>query len=70
MPYGCHNRAPYVASFQAQDGWYDSGPRRKVEIPFRMSQQCEYRKTELGEADKNCAGCGWRTNPTTTKDPK
>ena len=65
MSYGCHNRKPFVSSVPVADGFYLDGytrTPRMVPMPFRMSKECEYRKTSLGEADKNCTGCGWR-NP-------
>ncbi len=70
---GCHNRAPFVEAFQAQDGWKTSlldvlgllfgvEARRMVAIPFRMSPVCNYTKTDLGQTDKGCTGCTWRLN--------
>jgi hypothetical protein len=49
-----------------QDGWTQSKPEassrlpRMVATPFRMSQLCEYRHTDLGKADARCVGCKWR----------
>lgn len=60
MSYGCKNRAPFVEGTEVQDGFYASGPRRKVIVPFRMATDCQYSETELGQADKRCAGCKWK----------
>jgi hypothetical protein len=63
MSYGCHNRAPYMRTIAAQDGWYMDGHTRTprmVPMPFRMSQTCNYTTTELGRADTRCTGCTWR----------
>ena len=56
---GCHNRAPYKQTLQVQDGWVD-GKRNMVTIPFAMSNDCQYRHTELGKADVACNGCRWK----------
>lgn len=63
MSYGCHNRAPYTRSLPAQEGWYMDGytrTPRMAAMPFRMSTDCNYTTTELGQADKGCDGCTWR----------
>lgn len=69
---GCHNRAPYRETSRVQDGstdymTNDAEPPtavyvlpRIVEIPFRMSRECNYTHTELGQRDERCAGCRWR----------
>lgn len=64
---GCHNRADYKPSYWVQDGYYDSEPGmplaripRMVEVPFTMSPDCEYTKSDLGRADVGCVGCKWR----------
>ena len=64
---GCHNRADYKPSYLAQDGYYDSEPGmplaripRMVEVPFSMSPDCGYTKSDLGRADVGCVGCKWR----------
>lgn len=61
---GCHNHSPYRESYPAQDGYYPSEPGmpparipRMVEVPFSMSPDCEYTKSDLGRADVGCAGC-------------
>lgn len=61
--YGCHNRAAYAATLPAQSGWYMDGytrTPRMVAMPFRMSTDCNYTTTDLGQADKGCLGCSWR----------
>ncbi len=66
MTYGCHNREPFRETVMVQDGWTQSKPEassrlpRMVATPFRMSQLCEYRHTDLGKADARCVGCKWR----------
>lgn len=60
---GCHSRAEFRPTMRAQDGWQDVGASRipiMVEVPFRMSMDCRYTHTDLGKADKDCAGCPWR----------
>lgn len=42
MSYGCFNRKPFVKEYQG--------------IPFRMSPDCEYQKTDK-YADPGCVGC-------------
>jgi hypothetical protein len=61
--HGCFNRPAYRTVFPAQDGWWIDGDVRVaklVSMPFRMTFECQYRKTELGIADKMCAGCKWK----------
>lgn len=63
---GCHNRAPYRASFPAQDGWFMDGVTRvprMVSVPFRMAPECQYTTSALGQADAGCTGCRWRKEP-------
>jgi len=31
-----------------------------VSMPFRMSPDCNYTTTALGEKDEKCQGCSWR----------
>ena len=52
----CYHRAPFKASTQLRD------PHGTLvaEFPFRMAHDCQYTKTELGQADKLCHGCRWR----------
>lgn len=67
---GCHNREPYKQSMIVQDGWLDQPINTShttriplmVASPFRMAMDCQYTKTELGQADKRCAGCKWRAD--------
>lgn len=65
---GCHNRADYKPSYWVQDGYYNSEPGmpparipRMVEVPFTMSPDCEYTKSDLGRVDAGCKGCKWRS---------
>lgn len=57
---GCHNRAPLAQTARVQDGWTEDGRRNMVEIPVPMEKGCQYRKTELGQADPRCEGCAER----------
>lgn len=57
MTYGCHNRAPYVEHFPARNGEHRDGTPRSVLIPFRMERDCQFTKTDIGQADPGCAGC-------------
>jgi len=67
MTYGCHNRKPYRAVQPVLDGYIATNvadrfavmPEVKT-IPFRMSLECNYTHTELGQGDPKCAGCSWR----------
>ncbi len=64
----CHSRKPYRATTIVQDGWtppmgslYGGARHPKVVgVPFRMAQDCQYTKSDLGQADKGCIGCPWR----------
>ena len=61
--YGCKNRAPYASAMPVQDGWFMDGytrTPRMVSMPFRMSPDCNYTTTALGEKDEKCQGCSWR----------
>jgi hypothetical protein len=63
MTYGCFDRAPYLTSIPAQNGWFMDGytrTPRMVPMPFRMSKDCNYKTTALGEKDKGCDGCKWK----------
>lgn len=53
---GCFNRAPYKATNDLRD----LNGRVVTSIPFRMAQDCQFTKTELGQADAKCVGCSWR----------
>ena len=61
-PNGCHNREPFKGCFRAQDGWNTDGTAKWLMVPFRMSLDCEYSKSDLGQIDKRCNGCKWRAN--------
>ncbi|MBA4215656.1 MAG: hypothetical protein C0449_21535 [Polaromonas sp.] len=59
-PHACHDRQPFRTSQPMQAGWYLDGRTRTprlVAVPFRMSPDCNYTRTELGQADERCAGC-------------
>lgn len=65
---GCYNRAPLRPAMPVQNGWRPSGSSREpvmVWIPNRMTMDCQYTHTELGQADPRCLGCEHRTD-----DPK
>lgn len=51
--YGCHNRAPFVTHYKATGG--------KDWIPAFGKTDCQFTLTPLGQADKRCDGCKWRT---------
>lgn len=53
MSYGCHNRAPYKEHVVLD---------ANRSFPFRMSPDCNYTHTELGQKDPHCKGCKWRSN--------
>ena len=54
--HGCFNRAPFKPTTELRDhhGTLVSS------WPFRMAPDCQYTKSELGQADKLCHGCKWR----------
>lgn len=62
---GCFNRPPFAPTqtigreLVLQDGALVSRP---VEIPnfSAANPSCQYTKSDLGQADKGCHGCGWR----------
>jgi len=63
VSYACKDRAPFMRTIAAQDGWFMDGytrTPRMVPMPFRMAQTCQYTHSDLGGADKRCAGCTWR----------
>lgn len=60
MTNGCHNRPAYRTGVVVQDGWYMDGYTRvpkMVQVPFKMSHECQYTKSDLGKADPACQGC-------------
>lgn len=67
-PYACHNRKPFKAITQVQDGsnlvrstsGYVTREPIIVEAPFRMAPDCQYTHTDLGQADARCVGCKHR----------
>lgn len=65
--YGCHNRKPYKSHLSVKDGYvfFQSGQNvaassKIIAIPFKMSESCNYTKTELGRVDEKCNGCKWK----------
>lgn len=66
MTYGCHNRPPFRSVLPVQDGYFLDGVTRvprMIAVPFRMSKDCQYTHTSLGQADQGCAGCKHRHTP-------
>lgn len=62
MTYGCFDRGEYVTESSVQDGWNEDGTRKVIQIPFKMTRDCQYTFTELGQKDHGCVGCKWRHN--------
>ena len=62
MAYQCKDRAPFAESVEMIDGWENAWLPHRIDVPFRMSPDCEYSKSDLGAADKQCEGCRWRAN--------
>jgi hypothetical protein len=61
--YACFNRPNYRNMLVVQDGWFMDGHTRvakMVPTPFRMSPECNYTRTSLGQVDERCAGCKHR----------
>lgn len=69
MTYGCFNRAPFKPVTVVPDGNHavrhyelpktDNAimwPKLRA-IPFRMTPDCQYTKTTLGQRDPGCVGC-------------
>lgn len=54
---GCHNRPPFKPTTELRE---IGGYRIINVIPFRMSPDCQYTKSELGQADQRCNGCKHR----------
>lgn len=72
MTYGCFNRKPFKPVTVVRDGHHvvqpvqlrtpDSDRTLTVwpelrAIPFRMTPDCQYTKTTLGQRDPGCVGC-------------
>ncbi len=55
-PNGCHNRAPFKDAVELRD----HHGRLVESFPFRMATDCQYTKSDLGQADTLCQGCRWR----------
>ena len=53
---GCHNRAPFKDAVELRD----HHGRLVESFPFRMATDCQYTKSDLGQADTLCQGCRWR----------
>lgn len=55
--YGCWNREPF-ATYQISHG-VDSqtGQIIRTEVQNRMTPDCQFTKTALGQVDAKCAGC-------------
>lgn len=67
-PYGCKDHAPFADSTKVQDGFGWMVGRvfrvpKMVDVPFRMSKECNYRHSDLGKSDKRCDGCAHRGDP-------
>lgn len=61
--YGCYNRLEYRKMLPVQDGWWLDGQTRVAKMvasPFRMTAECQYTRTALGQTDSKCAGCKHR----------
>lgn len=68
----CFNRAPFKPEMTVQDGYTHRAVQvgellavertpRLVDVPFRMSQACEYSTDDMvGKKDAGCIGCRWR----------
>lgn len=52
-PYGCHNRKPFAPHY-LPTGALDL-PQYRIKNAF--TQECQYRKTDLGKSDPGCIGC-------------
>lgn len=61
-PYQCHNRAPFKKDqvLYHMYSYLRVVQFRTTVIPFRMSTDCQYTKTHLGQIDPGCTGCKWR----------
>jgi hypothetical protein len=57
--HGCHNRSPFKPFLYVKNGINIMGGYQMDKVPFRMSPNCEYTKTELGQKDQSCTGCKW-----------
>ena len=60
--YGCFNRADYLPSYPALDGWVkvwsgNTVVARMKDIEFTASPGCNYTITGLGRVDPRCEGC-------------
>ncbi len=62
---GCHNREPFKDGQVLHGISSTTGQPVRVFIANRMNPNCQYTKTELGQADKGCTGCKWRKDLST-----
>jgi len=66
MTYGCKNRAPFPSLIPIPAVYHlnVSGHRVLAEAdemrPYPFARDCQYTKTDLGQADKGCNDCTWR----------
>lgn len=65
--YGCHNREPLRDEAVVRSGWIkfrETLTPVRVRIPDEMSKDCQYTKSDLGQADAKCDGCKHRAGRT------
>ena len=53
---GCHNRAPYKPATELRD----HHGTLVAAWPHSMTTDCQYTRSNLGQADTRCNGCRWR----------
>ncbi len=58
--YACHNRPPFAQATEL----HDHHGRLVSSWPAHMAPECQYTKTELGQVDVRCVGCGHRLSIT------
>lgn len=56
---GCHNRKPYRQVIRLRD----HHGREVAAWPHAMTTDCQYTRSDLGQADQRCLGCRWRQEP-------
>lgn len=54
--HGCFDHPPFHKSLEVPDGWAKDGRKKWKEIPFVMSEKCEYDDPD----DPRCSGCQWK----------
>ena len=57
---GCLNRPPLVEHRMCQDGWNVDGTRHMEMVRTRLTDECCYTHSELGQKDSGCVGCRHR----------